>query len=118
LGLLSMVEEVLQDPGSEDFVKSFREGSKVTIVRRGGNSSDRFLEVAVYDVGGRREMIVVPEDGRGWGRVSWEVLDFFWKLGGVVFFQWRLGGEEIGQGRGCSVVHRRGALVSCWRTFG
>jgi hypothetical protein len=79
--LLSMVEEVLQNPGF-DFVKSFREGSKVTIVRRGGNSSSRFLEVAVYDVGGRRGMIVFPEgrDRRGWGRVSEElsiVLAFF-----------------------------------------
>jgi len=79
--LLSMVEEVLQNPGF-DFVKSFREGLKVTIVRRGGNSSGRFLEVAVYDVGGRRGMIVFPEgrDGQGWGRVSGElskVLAFF-----------------------------------------
>jgi hypothetical protein len=77
-----MVEEVLQNLGFENFVKSFREGSKVTIVRRGGNSSDRFLEVAVYAVGGRRGMIAFPEgrDGRGWGRVSGElskVLVFF-----------------------------------------
>jgi hypothetical protein len=80
--LLSMVEEVLQNPGFENFVKSFREGSKVTIVRRGGNSSGRFLEVAVYAVGGRRGMIVFLEgrDWRGWGRVSGElskVLVFF-----------------------------------------
>jgi hypothetical protein len=39
--------------GYEDFVNFFREGSKVTIVRRGGNSSGRFLEVVVYVVGGR-----------------------------------------------------------------
>jgi hypothetical protein len=80
--LLSMVEEVLQNPGFEDFVKSFSEGSKVTIVRRGGNSSGRFLEVAVFAVGGRRRMIVFPEghDGLVWGRVSGElskVLAFF-----------------------------------------
>jgi len=80
--LLSMVEEVLQNPDSEDFVKYFREGSKVTIVRRDGNSSGRFLVVTVFDVGGRRGMIVFLEgcDGRGWGRVSGElskVLDFF-----------------------------------------
>jgi hypothetical protein len=80
--LLSMVEEVLQNPGFENFVKSFREGSKVIIVRRGGNCSGRFLEVAVYAVGGRRGMIVFPEgcDGRGWGQVSRElskVLAFF-----------------------------------------
>jgi hypothetical protein len=60
-------EEVLQNSGFEDFVKSFREGSKVSIVRRGGYSSGRFLEVAVYAVGGRRWMIVFPKgrDGRG-----------------------------------------------------
>jgi hypothetical protein len=33
--LLSMVEEVLRNPGFEDFVNSFKEGLKVTIVRRG-----------------------------------------------------------------------------------
>jgi hypothetical protein len=73
--LLLMVEEVLRDRGSELFVKSFREGSKVTIIRLGGNSSGQFLEVAVYDVGGRRGMVVFPEgrDGRGWGRVSGEL---------------------------------------------
>jgi len=73
--LLSMVEEVLQHLGFEDFVKSFSEGSKVTIVRRGGNSSGRFLEVAVFAVGGRRRMIVFPEghDGLVWGRVSGEL---------------------------------------------
>jgi hypothetical protein len=80
--LLSMVEEVLRNLGSEDFVNSFREGSKVTIVRRGGNRSDRFLEVAVYAVGVRRGMILFPKgrDGWGWSRVSRElskVLAFF-----------------------------------------
>jgi hypothetical protein len=83
--LLSMVEEVLQNPDYDDFVKYFREGSKVTIVRRGGNSSGRFLAVTVFDVGGWRGMIVFPEgrDGQGWGRVSGElskVLDFFGSL--------------------------------------
>jgi hypothetical protein len=50
--LLSMLEEALHNPGYKDFVKSFREGSKVTIVQRGENSFGRVLEVAVYDVGG------------------------------------------------------------------
>jgi hypothetical protein len=61
--------------GSEDFVKSFRDGSKVTIIRRCGNSFGRFLEVAVYAVGGQRGMIVFPEghDGRGWGCVFGEL---------------------------------------------
>jgi hypothetical protein len=57
----------------------------VTIVRRGGNWSGRFLEVVVYVVGGRRGMIVFPEgrDGRGWRRVFGElskVLAFFGTL--------------------------------------
>jgi hypothetical protein len=78
--MLSKVEEVLGNPGIEDFVKSFREGSKVTITRRGENRSGRFLEVAVFD-GGRRGRILFPEgrDGRGWSRVSRElskILDF------------------------------------------
>jgi hypothetical protein len=78
--LLSRVEEVLGYPGIEVFVKSFREGSKVTIARRGENKSGRFLEVAVFD-GGRRGRILFPEgrDGRGWSRVSGElckILDF------------------------------------------
>lgn len=60
-----MVEEVLQNPGVEDFVKSFREGSKVTIMRRGGNKSGYFLEVAVYIVGGRRGLILFPKDVMG-----------------------------------------------------
>jgi len=38
--LLSMLEEALRNPGFEDFVKSYREGSKVTIVR---NSFGHFL---------------------------------------------------------------------------
>jgi len=41
--LLSMVEDVLQNLDFEDCVKYFREGSKMTIVWRGGNSSGRFL---------------------------------------------------------------------------
>jgi hypothetical protein len=78
--MLSRVEEVLGNPGIEDFVKSFREGSKATITRRGENRSGRFLEVAVFD-GGRRGRILFPEgrDGRGWSRVSGElskILDF------------------------------------------
>jgi hypothetical protein len=35
--LVSMVEEALRTTVSEDFVKSFREDSKVTIVWSGGN---------------------------------------------------------------------------------
>jgi hypothetical protein len=47
------MEILLWFPG-EDFVRYFREGSKVLIVRRGGNVAGRFLEAAVYVLGGRR----------------------------------------------------------------
>jgi hypothetical protein len=90
--LLSMVEEVLRNPRVGDFVKSYREGSKVTIVRRGGNKSGCFLEVAVYAVGGRKGLVLFLEglDGRGWSCVLGElskVLAFLktnGKLGKVV----------------------------------
>jgi hypothetical protein len=73
--LVSMVEEVLRHTVFEDFVKSYREGSKVTIIRRGGNRFGQFLEVMVYAVGGRKGMTLFPEgrDGRGWSRVFGEL---------------------------------------------
>jgi hypothetical protein len=69
------MEEVIRDPGNEEFVKSFREESKAIIIRRGGNKAGRFLEVAVYAVGGRRGLVMFPEGrgGRGWSRVSGEL---------------------------------------------
>jgi hypothetical protein len=67
--LFSTLESVLWFSG-KDFVRSFREGSKVIIVRRGGNVAGRFLEVAAYVVGGLRGIIYIPEgcDGWGWSR--------------------------------------------------
>jgi hypothetical protein len=59
--LISNVEEVLRDPGDEEFVKSFREESKAIIVRRGGSKARRFLEVAVYVEGGWRGLVMFPE---------------------------------------------------------
>jgi hypothetical protein len=68
IGWLASTMENLQWFPGEDFIRSFREGSKVLIVRRGGNAVGRFLEVAVYGAGGRRGIIFIPEgrDGRGW----------------------------------------------------
>jgi hypothetical protein len=66
---LALTMENLQwCPEEKDFIRSFREGSKVLIVRRGANAAGRFLEVAVYGVGGRRGIIFIPEgrDGRSW----------------------------------------------------
>jgi hypothetical protein len=68
IGWLASTMENLQWFPGEDFIRSFREGSKVLIVRLGGNAAGRFLEVAVYGVGGRRGIIFIPKgcDGRGW----------------------------------------------------
>jgi len=63
--LISMMESLLWYPGEKDFVRSFREGSKVLIVRRGGNVAGRFLEVAVYAVGGRRGLSISLKVMRG-----------------------------------------------------
>jgi hypothetical protein len=73
--LVSTVESLLWCPGEKDFIRSFREGSKVLIVRRGGNVAGRFLEVAVYAVGGRRGVIYFPEGLRDGG-------------GGKLFLSW------------------------------
>jgi hypothetical protein len=73
--LISKVEELIRDPGDEEFVKPFREESKAIIIRRGGNKAGRFLEVAVYAEGGRRGLVMFPEGrgGRGWSRVAGEL---------------------------------------------
>jgi len=73
--LVDTVKEALKSPGSLDFVKSFREESKLVIVRKGGNQAGRFLEVSSFAVGGRKGSIWLPEgrDGRGWRRVAGEL---------------------------------------------
>jgi hypothetical protein len=63
---LALTMENLQwCPEEKDFIRSLREGSKVLIVRRGGNAAGRFLEVAVFGVGGRRGIIFIPDVGMG-----------------------------------------------------
>jgi hypothetical protein len=54
-------------PEDQDFIKSFREGSKVLIARRGGNQVGRFFEVVAFGMGGRKGFILIPEDHGGWG---------------------------------------------------
>jgi hypothetical protein len=56
--LFSMLEKALHIPGLEHFGKSYKEGSKVTIVQRGEISSNHFLEVAVYVVVGRKGLVL------------------------------------------------------------
>lgn len=57
--LVSTVEDLLQFLDAKEFVKSSGEGPKVLIIRRGGNSSSRFLEVMVYAMGGWRGLILM-----------------------------------------------------------
>jgi len=66
--LVATVKEALKLPRVGDFVKSFREDSKVLIVRRGRNQVERFLEVASFAIGGWKGFIWLPEgrEGRGW----------------------------------------------------
>jgi len=64
--LASTMESLLGLPGDQEFIKSFREGSKILIAHRGGNKDGRFLEAATYGLGGRREIILIPEGRGGW----------------------------------------------------
>jgi hypothetical protein len=65
--LASSLELLLGLPAEQDFVKSFREGSKVLIARRGGNKAGRYLEATTFGLGGRKGSIVIPEIRGGWG---------------------------------------------------
>lgn len=87
------MEEVLGNPGIEDFVKYFREETKATVLQRGKNKSDRFLVVEVYAAGGRIGLIMFPEgcDGRGWSHV-------FGELSKVVAFLGALDGSPSSVG--------------------
>jgi len=65
--LASTLEILLCHLEDQDFIKSFREGSKILIARRGSNQASRFLEAATFGMGGRKGFIVIPEGRRGWG---------------------------------------------------
>jgi len=64
--LVSMLEVLLGFPEEQDFVKLFREGSKVLIARRGGNKAGHFLEATTFGLGGRKGSILIPEGRGGW----------------------------------------------------
>jgi hypothetical protein len=79
--LASMLEMLLGLPEEQEIVKSFREGSKLLIARRGGNKDGRFLEVSSFRLGGRKWFIVIPEGNAGWGWIKFsdelrKVVDF------------------------------------------
>jgi hypothetical protein len=65
--LVSSMESLLGYPEDIVLIKSFREGSKLTIARRDSNQAGRFLEVAVFGLGGRKGLILIPEGRGGWG---------------------------------------------------
>lgn len=64
---LASTIELLWCPGVEDSIKFFWEGSKVFIVRRGGNKGSRFLKVMVYIVNGWGGLLLLPKDHEGQG---------------------------------------------------
>jgi hypothetical protein len=61
------LEILLDHPEDQDFIKSFRDGSKILIAWRGGNHAGRFLEAASFGMGGRKGLIVISKGRRGWG---------------------------------------------------
>jgi hypothetical protein len=65
--LVSTMKTLLGFPGEQEFIKSYREGSKLLIAWRGGNKDGRFLEAAVFGLGGRRGFVLIPEGRGGWG---------------------------------------------------
>ncbi|XP_062148491.1 uncharacterized protein LOC133857298 isoform X1 [Alnus glutinosa] len=65
--LASTLKILLGFLGDQDFVKSFREGSKLLIAHRGENKAGQFLEAAAFGLGGRKGFILIPEGHRGWG---------------------------------------------------
>jgi hypothetical protein len=74
-------------PDEQDFVKSFREGSKILIAQRVGNKAGGFLEAASFGMGGRKGSIFIPEGRRGWGGHKFfgewrNVVDYFSDLVG------------------------------------
>jgi len=80
-------------PEEQEIVKSFREGSKLLIARRGGSKDGRFLEVSSFGLGGRKGFIGIPE-----GRGGWDWIKFSDELRKVVDF---LSGP-VGSGSGSS----------------
>jgi hypothetical protein len=79
--LASTLEVLLGLPEEQELVKSFREGSKLLIARRGGNKVGCFLEVSSFGLGGRKRFIVIPEGRGGWGWIKFsdelrKVVDF------------------------------------------
>jgi hypothetical protein len=107
---LALTLEVLLDfPEEQDFVKSFQEGSKVLIARRGENKARHFLEATSFGLGGRKGSILIPEGRGGWG---W--LKFFDKLRKVVDFL----SVSVGCGLGSSSTSEKKVMKDVQPTLG
>jgi hypothetical protein len=59
--LESMVEALVPNPETMDFIKTFWEGSRAFIIQRGSNRLGWYLEVAEYTAGDRRGLIMIPK---------------------------------------------------------
>lgn len=64
---------MLRNPGVEEFLKSYEEGSKMILVRRGGNRAGQFLELRVHAEGGEKGLILLLEGCEGWGQTMLQV---------------------------------------------
>jgi hypothetical protein len=73
--LKKAVERMVLMDEDQPFTESLRDGNKAFFAQRGVNRAGCFLELAVYAVGGRKGLIIVPEgrDKRGWKRFADEL---------------------------------------------
>jgi len=101
-------------PEEQDFIKSFREGSKVLIAQRGGNRAGHFLEATAFGLGGQKGFIFIPEGrgGRGWQKFSRELskaVDFLSATVGT-----GLGSSSSSTKKDVKVLGPRLGLASKW----
>jgi hypothetical protein len=107
--LESTLDGLLGIPAEQDFVKSFREGSKVLIARRGGNKAGNYLEATTFRLGGRKGSIFIPEGHEGWGWLKFS--DELRKI--VEFFS-----VSEGCGLGSSSSLEKKTVKDVWPTLG
>jgi len=105
--LASTLALLVDYPEDQVFIKSFREGSRVLIARRGCNQAGRFLEVASFGMGGRKGFILIPEGRGGWGWIKFS--DELRKA--IVSFS-----ASVGWGSGLlhESVENKGKKVEAW----
>jgi hypothetical protein len=110
------MEVLLGFLGDKEFVKSFREGTKVLIVRNGGNKDGRVSEAVAYGMGGQKRILLMPEGhgGRGLHNFFGELRkakDFIFATvgcgSGTLFSVEKKGGKEEGPRMGM-VLNRTG----------